>query len=345
MHSYTRWTGWALVALAIAGWLPQSALAWGHQGHMLVGAIADQLLTARARAGLQADLGMSLASAAPWADCVRGVVYGPRGFIYVADERRPSPACARFETLQGMHAMQDYVARNWDSCGQRMDCHKTYHFTDVAYQHSRYLPGYVGVNEHDLVHAIRAAVAKLQGRSVPAPFNIASPAEALLLLAHFVGDLHQPLHVGAVYLDLDAQPIDPDAPGASPDAVFTTRGGNSLELERGGNLHAMWDDTPDSLRASSIPASMLQDSRAVPSSRAKPELWVDAWANDTLLQSRSVFGGIHFSQALVQKGVRVWQVRFDNESDYSVRQGQLQIRQLTKAGAHLAQLLNAIYKE
>jgi len=342
MHNYKSLLGPAMVVLALLSGLPQQALAWGHQGHMVVGALADQLLTERARAGLQADLGLALEQAAPWADCVKNVAFGPKGFAYAADERWPSPACTRFETHDGVRAMRDYVARNWDACGQRVDCHKTYHFTDVAYQHLRYRADYVGVNGHDLVHAIRGAVAMLQGKPVPAPFSIASRAEALLLLAHFVGDLHQPLHVGALYLDADAQPVDPDAKGMAADAVFATRGGNSLELGSS-NLHAMWDDIPDTLRSSSIPPAMLQDAQALRASRAKPERWVDAWAQDSLAASREVFVGVHFSPASLQKGARVWQASFDDEAGYRTRRERLQIRQLTKAGARLAQLVNALY--
>ena len=36
-----------------------------------------------------------------------------------------------------------------------------------------------------------------------------------MLLAHFVGDIHQPLHVGALYLDSNDKPVNPNlgAPG------------------------------------------------------------------------------------------------------------------------------------
>jgi len=339
-----RRVGLISLVLATVGLFPQSAAAWSYQGHMLVGAVADQLLSTRARAGLQSDIGLSLEEAAPWGDCVKGVVLSPQGFVYASDTRRSSTACARFETQPGLRAMQDYVARNWDTCGQRWDCHKTYHFTDVAYQHSHYRSGYVGTNGHDLVHAVRAAVAKLQGQAVPAPFNIASRAEALLLLIHFVGDLHQPLHVGAVYLDGDAQAINPDAPGISLGAVFATRGGNSLELGRRSDLHALWDDIPNGLRAAVALDAMVRAARDVPASRASLDVLVNGWVHDTLEECKSAFFGIHFRTVPMQSGTRVWQVIFDDEADYRMRLEQVQLRQLVRAGSHLAQLLNAIYQ-
>ncbi|WP_394790997.1 S1/P1 nuclease [Rhodoferax sp.] len=329
---------WLLVCASL---LPLSAFAWGHQGHMVVGALADQLLTPQARAGLQKDLGLTLQQAAPWADCAKGVGLGPRGFEYAADERWPSPACTRFETAQGTKAMQDYARRNWNTCGQPRDCHKAYHYTDVAYQHAEYLAGYVGANDHDLVHAINAAIAKLQGRPVPRPFSIASRGEALLLLAHFIGDLHQPLHVGAVYLDAQSEPVDPDVPGHSE--VFETRGGNSLDAGHGSNLHALWDDIPDKLRADAIPASLLQEARALRRSRAAVGRWAQIWASDSVRTSTQVFAGLRFSPDAEQKGSRMWTVAFDDEAAYRDRLEQLQLHQLAKAGSRLAQLLNALY--
>ena len=307
---------------------------------MLVGAIADQLLTPAAQAGLQRDLGLTLAQAGPWADCGKGVGLGTRGFEYAPDQRWPSPACARFETADGMKAMQSYAARNWDTCGQRRDCHKAYHYADVAYQHSRYKKGYVGTHDHDLVHAVNAAIAKLQGQPVPPPFSIASRAEALLLLAHLVGDLHQPLHVGALYLNQEAQPIDPDAPGHAE--VFETRGGNSIEIGRS-NLHALWDELPEDLRANAVPVSMLQNARALRPSRAKPGRWAQAWASDTLAASRQAFVGLSLVPAVSQKGGRMWTGVFDDEDAYRIRRDQVQTVQLSKAGARLAQLVNALY--
>jgi hypothetical protein len=45
----------------------------------------------------------------------------------------------------------------------------------------------------------------LKGGAAPAPFSLKDQREALLLLTHYVGDLHQPLHVGAIYLDKNTQ--------------------------------------------------------------------------------------------------------------------------------------------
>lgn len=55
------------------------AFAWGADGHQVVGSIADQLLSARARSEVNRILGFELRVAAPWADCVRSVVKNADG--------------------------------------------------------------------------------------------------------------------------------------------------------------------------------------------------------------------------------------------------------------------------
>ena len=100
----------------------------------------------------------------------------------------------------------------------------------------------LGTNDHDLVSAIGAAVAVLTDKPAPPPFSIKDKKEALLLLTHFVGDLHQPLHVGAIYLDAAGKLVDPDA-APEMDPATETHGGNVIQDENL-NLHHEWDDIP-----------------------------------------------------------------------------------------------------
>lgn len=66
----TFFAGLAFLSMIAAA---NAADAWGSQGHQLVGAIADQLLTDNARTHVQQELGVSLQVAATWPDCVRAV--------------------------------------------------------------------------------------------------------------------------------------------------------------------------------------------------------------------------------------------------------------------------------
>jgi hypothetical protein len=219
------------------------AFGWGHQGHEVSGAIADQLLQPNAsQKGQQILGGMELRVAATWADCAKDVAQTDAGFVYKPDPKF-HVTCQVFETSEGIARMEDYVARNWDNCQPPPGadpCHKQYHYTDVAIQHDHYELGFAGTSDHDVVAAINAAILVLQGQLAPAPFSIKDEQEALLMLAHLVGDLHQPLHVGAVYIDSHNHPTNPDGPGHHLDLKTETRDGNSIK-DGSTNLHAEWD--------------------------------------------------------------------------------------------------------
>ena len=69
----------------------------------------------------------------------------------------------------------------------------------------------------------------------------------MILLAHYVGDIHQPLHVGAQYFDQSGHKVNPDL--GKP--ALEDQGGNSISLDAsGGNsekhskLHGFWDNDP-----------------------------------------------------------------------------------------------------
>ncbi|HEX7647953.1 MAG TPA: S1/P1 nuclease [Noviherbaspirillum sp.] len=127
--------------------------------------------------------------------------------------------------------MTDYARGNNTNCpnwGKNVSCNKSFHFADIDIEHDSYATRYVDAHDYDIVHAIDAAILVLQDQPSNVPFNFASKKEALMLIAHFVGDLHQPLHVGAIYLAPDdGSAVDPDA-GAYDPAPDTT-GGNAAE--------------------------------------------------------------------------------------------------------------------
>src|SRR5262249_51714563 len=191
----------AALCAAIACCMPSGpALGWGHEGHEVVGSIADQLLEGHpAKAQVARILGFELRVAGPWLDCVRSVVHHTDDdtFEYDPDPHHPEyrVPCTSFETPNEKTRMEDYAKRNWTTCVYKPGhgCPETYHFADVAIQHHRYDRSFAGTSEHDIVSAINAAVAKLKNPSAPAPapLSITDQKEALFLLAHLLGDLHQ----------------------------------------------------------------------------------------------------------------------------------------------------------
>src|SRR4051795_3331023 len=173
----------AATAIVALGALSPPAAAWGPVGHTEVGRVADVLLTGNARRHVRSLIGIPLATAGPWADCLRDVKGATGPSPSVTHDAGFSKTCGPF--WKPAHAareqdMIDYVRRNTDNCTRRADeeaCHLQYHFEDIALQRSAYGPG-VGVNDHDIVNAARAAIAVLEGRPSPAPFALTNKKEA-----------------------------------------------------------------------------------------------------------------------------------------------------------------------
>ena len=195
-----------LCVLALgAAFTSSNALAWGNDGHRAVGAIADQLIkgtNAQRQVAALLQTGDSLEKVANWADCVKGTYCGPL-----------TPE------------MLDYTAAN--------PKHSEYHYTDIPFQNAHYHDGDVGSAEDDIVQTLKQTIAVLQGRddAVSNPHRF-SKRQALMLLTHLAGDIHQPLHVGAAYIGKAGGFVVPAASGQI-DAVnmFDARGGNNLLLD------------------------------------------------------------------------------------------------------------------
>lgn len=192
--------------LALAGaFASTNALAWGTDGHRAVGAIADQLIKgSKAEQQVKAILlpGESLESVSTWPDCVKGNWCGPQ-----------TPD------------MVDYVNAN--------PKHSEYHYTDVPFQLDHYHDGAAGTADDDIVQTLKQAIAVLQGRDTPAtnPHKF-TPRQALILLVHMTGDIHQPLHVGAAFVNKDGKFVIPKTKAEIDEtAIFDSRGGNNLLMD------------------------------------------------------------------------------------------------------------------
>jgi hypothetical protein len=331
----------ALGAVLVAA---DTASAWGSQGHQLVGATADKLLGANAAAHLKTELGLSLRVAATWPDCVRAVSNATGTFTYVSNPKF-KVWCGVFETRAGQARMIDYARRNWHDCvddDPGRTCNAKYHFADVAVQRDHYQLGEHGTNDHDVVQAIDAAIAKLQDKPVPAPFNIKTKGEALFLLAHFVGDMHQPLHMGAVYLDKDGALVDPDAaPGDY--SLDSTQGGN-LILDAGKALHGEWD-TIDPKLGVRPKADLLAMAKATPATPGDVATWPAVWATDSVLASHTALANLVFApgKPAVSHGKPIFKWPVTSPAGYADERATLQKAQIAKAGKRLADVLNAIW--
>ncbi len=315
------------------------AFAWGPDGHHTVGAIADRLIAgSHAAREIKLILGdLSLQDASVWADCAKGI--DPRkNYTYQTEGKYPE--CKIYETPALEAEMSDFVRRNDKNCTPKPgeeSCHKQYHYTDVAIQHDHYDRNFVGTRDDDIVAAIAAATHVLKGEPAPVPFSFKDKREALLVLTHYVGDIHQPLHVGAVYLDTKGKRVNPDA--GIFDQKTSTRGGNEITvIGENYNLHALWDGIPASLTVSHVNAFLIKKAATIPVTDGQIYDWPATWASDTIGVARQAFKGLEFNN--LQNGH--WSTRLPatyNKKMYSMKQ-----KQLLKAGAHLAQLLQAIWR-
>lgn len=302
-----------------------SAKAFGDAGHLAVGEIADRLL-AGTPAGkiVRSKTGGSLHTAAIWADCARAVKNGK----YDA-AKQFSPSCkVSFESAGSKQALESFVKRN----GR----HTAYHYVNLPYQLQAYDGNlaYVQNSGHDIVDAINAAIAALRKQPVPPPFRIQGEREAIRLLAHFVGDIHQPLHVANVYL-APATGAVLDPAHASITADNATFGGNYLLLAAGDNLHTFWDALGPHWPGVS---ALLEQARAVPETEGPIESWAAKWAAEALEKGKPAFEGLAYSPRNAEGKYRV-----TLPAGYAQRRDATAREQVAKAGARLAQILRRIY--
>ena len=113
----------------------------------------------------------------------------------------------------------------------------------------RYREGNIGRSSWDIVHMIPFSIDVLRGRIPEQNERRVTKSVAIMLLAHLVADIHQPLHVGAAYFDAPGRPADPE----KDKSALADEGGNTFTLElsdeprrrrgiRKKKLHSFWDN-------------------------------------------------------------------------------------------------------
>jgi hypothetical protein len=84
----------------------------------------------------------------------------------------------------------------------------------------------------------------------------------------------------------------------------------------------------------------VKAARAVPPTPGAIGKWPAAWATDTIVASHEAFKGASFATGATADH---WKVTFADLKTYQESRDALQRAQLAKAGARLAQLLEAIW--
>ncbi len=344
----------SVVALSCA-FIAADAQAWGYEGHRAVGSIAEKLIKgSHAEKQVAALLlpGESLESITNWADGAKG------GAGY-------APASAE---------QQVYTAAN--------PRHTEYHYANLPFQLEHYTDGVVGGSDVDIVQTLKQAIAVLQGKTDPAlnPHQF-TKRQALLLVAHLTGDIHQPLHMGSAYVGADGKFAVP-AKKADIDGIniFESRGGNSLLLDddkvealskplipgeskplpegaqkwKTRPFHTYWDSTvvDYAMRRSSTKtpeqfAQKIIDSKPpVAPNTGDAATWPYQWADDTLVAAKQAYSDVTLGKREAQtngRGEIAYKFAFEMGPNYPVPSSALAREQLIKGGYHLAALLQTIW--
>ena len=241
-----------LTILVILGFgLVGTAKGYGPLGHEIVGAIADERLANTPSGKKVRELidGFTLEKAAVIADEIKG--WDKKG----ADD----PTIFHYSRRPEIDAqLRDFWKANppTKDPNSTVPSHHWFHYTDVPLvRPEKYEDGKAGRSQWDVVHMIGYCADVLRGRVPETNDRKITRPMAIILLAHYVGDIHQPLHVGAQYFDRSGKVTDPD----KDTSALADEGGNSLNLElnddaprgRGNHkkkFHGFWDmDTVYSL--------------------------------------------------------------------------------------------------
>lgn len=302
------------------------AFGWGDEGHETVGAIADQLLKGTKAEQEVRKLLMpkeTLSSISTWADCAKYCKHK-------SDE------------------MLAFIHQN--------PKHADYHFTDIPFQHTHYDAQSVGAGPNDVVQIVEQAIHVLRGQANPThnPHHL-SPRQAILLLTHLVGDLHQPLHVGPSYITRANHVVDPPNQAAlDSHAVFATHGDNWLMYE-GKKLHGLWDSQfvkyGMKMALTSAPvdyaAYLLEKDPAPEQDAGDVGQWPKAWADESLQRAKAAHRQLTVTdrKVVMQNGSSHLQWEVSLPKDYT-KQATLEARRaLLLAGKRLALLLRAIWPD
>jgi hypothetical protein len=265
-----------LLSASLLLFLGRNLLAYGPTGHEIVGGIADKLLAAKPAGAKVSALidGITLEKAAVMPDEIKAWDKkgpdDPKAFPHYSDHPKIDNQLREFwRANPPTHDMKSEIPS-----------HHWFHYTDVPiFRVEKYSDGQVGRSKWDIVHMSAYCVAVLRGETPENNPRKITKAVAILLLAHYVGDIHQPLHVGAEYFNDAGQPIDPD----KSKTALEDEGGNTLLLRlstgtpeelahRSLKLHGFWDNDAVMENLPPLPSTMPKEQRYQQIDAAKREL-------------------------------------------------------------------------
>ena len=328
----------ALIAALSGAFLSTNAMAWGNAGHRIVGAIADNLIK-----GSNAEKQVAM------------LLQPGENLEQVANWA---------DCVKGTYCgpqtpeMNEYVAAH--------PKHTEYHYTDVPFQLTEY-------HLHDVVQTLQQCIATLQGKG-DGKFT---KRQALLILTHLAGDIHQPLHVGAAFVDKEGKFVVPKSEKEVDSLnIFDSRGGNNLQMDEAAlkaasartipgedeekpkyptkPFHSYWDTTAVdyAMRRSSMRTVdkftqwAIDGKPVVTLPKGDIGTWPVQWANDSLAVAKQAYADVTVGVASRQTSrsgtsYMVWAMSVPDS--YPVPSSAIAREQLIKGGYNLAGLLQRIW--
>lgn len=286
-----------LTILLFVGLFAGSVYSYGPRGHGLVGAIADKRLTRENKAIKKKvkDLldGLTLQQAATLPDSIKSW----------DDCGRPGSTAPVTSKTRINAELRAFVQAN--PCSGHPSHHE-FHYTDVpVFGNEKYAPGEVGRSEFDVVQMITFCIKVLKGEEPETNDRKITKTVAVILLAHYIGDIHQPLHVGAEYFDAGGNAFEPTPTNKG----FADQGGGKLTLftlvngkeVSAGKFHGYWDgQTVDNAFGKTADSKVAEQLAKKEPANWKltggVETWAEELANEILPLAREAHERLDFTK-------------------------------------------------
>jgi S1/P1 Nuclease. len=333
-----------LIVLLFAG----SASAYGPRGHHLVGAIADKRLAKNKSVANQVKLlldGLTLESAATLPDELKGL-----------DDCGRPPSTKPLNGSKRINAeLRAFLNANLCSSNPS---HHEFHFTDVpVFGNEQYADGKVGRSEFDIVQMIPFCIRVLKGTETQPNSRGITKSVAVILLAHYLGDIHQPLHVGAEYFNASGKPFKP----TTANKGFADQGGNKLTLftlvkgkeVSAGKFHSYWDGqtVENAFGTATTPTIAARLAKSEPANwqlTGGVETWAEQLANEIMPLAREAHERLVFKNIKSTPGDKdITSGRGEEKKNsggtfYAIWAGATVKDEIHKAGWRLAALLEEV---
>ncbi len=337
---YYLWFCLLVLVLPLCQALP--VFAWGDDGHKLVAETAYAGLTPQAKKNVDFLLrGTTLDKAAVWPDAMRTWQRNPT-------KPEPAPLVGDPQATLFFHDSRNAAQPSW-------------HFVDIPNGSHDYAHAPIGTGPNDIVHALRRCIAILKGKP-PSGENINAP-QALRLLIHFVGDIHQPLHAASGYWLQNADGTWRLATVAEAAPAASDRGGNNLHYGPGkfDELHGHWDFDLVDKTGTGAPDDFAGHLRRLQASAqalgpapytlgGNPMTWPERWADESAKAAAHPYqafpaptsGSVTADPAT---GEKTFTGSIALPTDYDATFKPVADRRLTLAGFRLAAVLNAVLSD